>query len=382
MGRPGPRCRSPHAAGCSCRAGCARSSPAPQAGRVGGAAGRSFPPWAPFCSAENPQIKSRRERRAREPERRGGRGGDPGCGAAVPVEPAASGRGGGGCERRRRRFALDVTGAAQATSALGERGPPPGEFTMTNEEPLPKKVRLSEADFKVLPRDELILRWKQYEAYVQALEGKYTDLNSNDVTGLRESEEKLKQQQQESARRENILVMRLATKEQEMQECTWAPLRRVWLHLLYSPPREVFMHIGKIPLNLLFSRLNSPSALRLCLYVRCFNPLIIFTAFRWPHPNITMSPILGDIVLGSPELDPVLQMSHQCRVERKGHLPRPVGSTPPNAARMPMKICSGAIPRHFPSSKTTILILLLLLVLLINSTIRDSSNNILFLLNF
>ncbi|XP_078505101.1 pre-mRNA-splicing regulator WTAP [Lissotriton helveticus] len=91
---------------------------------------------------------------------------------------------------------------------------------MTNEEPLPKKVRLSEADFKVLSRDELVQRWKQYESYVQALESKYTDLNSNDVTGLRESEEKLKQQQQESARRENILVMRLATKEQEMQECT------------------------------------------------------------------------------------------------------------------------------------------------------------------
>ena len=45
-------------------------------------------------------------------------------------------------------------------------------------------------------------------------------LSANDVTGLRESEEKLKQQQQESARRENILVMRLATKEQEMRECT------------------------------------------------------------------------------------------------------------------------------------------------------------------
>lgn len=44
--------------------------------------------------------------------------------------------------------------------------------------------------------------------------------SANDVTGLKESEEKLKQQQQESARRENILVMRLATKEQEMQECT------------------------------------------------------------------------------------------------------------------------------------------------------------------
>lgn len=45
-------------------------------------------------------------------------------------------------------------------------------------------------------------------------------LVANDVPGLKESEEKLKQQQQESARRENILVMRLATKEQEMQECT------------------------------------------------------------------------------------------------------------------------------------------------------------------
>ncbi|KAJ1070115.1 hypothetical protein K5549_006663 [Capra hircus] len=78
---------------------------------------------------------------------------------------------------------------------------------MTNEEPLPKKVRLSETDFKVM------------EAYVQALKGKYIHLNSNDVTGLRESEEKLKQQQQESACRENILVKRLTTTEQEMQEC-------------------------------------------------------------------------------------------------------------------------------------------------------------------
>ncbi|XP_047552022.1 pre-mRNA-splicing regulator WTAP-like [Lutra lutra] len=91
---------------------------------------------------------------------------------------------------------------------------------MTNEEPLPRKVRLGETDFKVMARDEFILRWKPYEAYAQALKGKYTDLNSNDVPGLRESEEKLKQQQQESARRENILVMRLATQEQEMQECT------------------------------------------------------------------------------------------------------------------------------------------------------------------
>uniref|UniRef100_A0A1A7WXZ6 Pre-mRNA-splicing regulator WTAP n=1 Tax=Iconisemion striatum TaxID=60296 RepID=A0A1A7WXZ6_9TELE len=91
---------------------------------------------------------------------------------------------------------------------------------MTNEEPLPKKVRLSESDMKTLTREELCTRWKQHESYVQVLEAKYAELCSNDVPGLKESEEKLKQQQQESARRENILVMRLATKEQEMQECT------------------------------------------------------------------------------------------------------------------------------------------------------------------
>lgn len=51
-------------------------------------------------------------------------------------------------------------------------------------------------------------------------DGSLFTFSANDVTGLKESEEKLKQQQQESARRENILVMRLATKEQEMQECT------------------------------------------------------------------------------------------------------------------------------------------------------------------
>lgn len=87
---------------------------------------------------------------------------------------------------------VPVTGDACAAVAWRE-------FKMTNEEPLPKKFWLSETDFKVMAWDELILRWKQYEACVQALEGKYKDLNSNDVTGLRESEEKLKQQQQESA---------------------------------------------------------------------------------------------------------------------------------------------------------------------------------------
>ncbi|XP_029901012.1 pre-mRNA-splicing regulator WTAP-like isoform X3 [Myripristis murdjan] len=91
---------------------------------------------------------------------------------------------------------------------------------MTDDEPLSKKVRLCESDLKNMTREELLERWKQEEAYIEMLERKYSELNSNDVTNLRESEEKLKQQQQEAARRENILVMRLATKEQEMQECS------------------------------------------------------------------------------------------------------------------------------------------------------------------
>lgn len=37
--------------------------------------------------------------------------------------------------------------------------------------------------------------------------------------GLKESEDKLRLQQNEASRRENILVMRLATKDQEMHDC-------------------------------------------------------------------------------------------------------------------------------------------------------------------
>ena len=56
--------------------------------------------------------------------------------------------------------------------------------------------------------------------YVDWLEEqKATKPTSDDeLIGLRESEAKLQLQQQESTRRENVLVMRLATKEHEMQD--------------------------------------------------------------------------------------------------------------------------------------------------------------------
>lgn len=49
---------------------------------------------------------------------------------------------------------------------------------------------------------------------------------AEELVSLRESEEKLKQQQIEATRRENVLVMRLTTKEQEMQECAVSGLEK------------------------------------------------------------------------------------------------------------------------------------------------------------
>ncbi|GAB6030988.1 hypothetical protein CHUAL_007810 [Chamberlinius hualienensis] len=58
------------------------------------------------------------------------------------------------------------------------------------------------------------------DSYLDILEAKALDgQNDNfELACLRESEEKMKQQQLEATRRENVLVMRLTTKEQEMQE--------------------------------------------------------------------------------------------------------------------------------------------------------------------
>ncbi|XP_023220068.1 pre-mRNA-splicing regulator WTAP-like [Centruroides sculpturatus] len=70
-----------------------------------------------------------------------------------------------------------------------------------------------------MSKDDLIKKWFLQEQYVEALEARTNDIGENlELVSLRESEEKLKQQQLEATRRENILVMRLTTKEQEMQD--------------------------------------------------------------------------------------------------------------------------------------------------------------------
>jgi len=72
----------------------------------------------------------------------------------------------------------------------------------------PPRVILSSEEKATISKSVLLEKWEQQEEYIDHLLSKSGD-NSN---------EKLKLQQQEATRRENVLLMRLATKEQEMQE--------------------------------------------------------------------------------------------------------------------------------------------------------------------
>ncbi|XP_013416555.1 pre-mRNA-splicing regulator WTAP [Lingula anatina] len=88
------------------------------------------------------------------------------------------------------------------------------------DDPPAKRIHLSETEVNNLSREEFAAIWKDQERYIDQLEA--LNCGSKDtneeITGLRESEEKLKQQQLEATRRENVLVMRLTTKEQELQD--------------------------------------------------------------------------------------------------------------------------------------------------------------------
>jgi hypothetical protein len=83
-----------------------------------------------------------------------------------------------------------------------------------------KRIELDEKQLMALNVNELRHYWTQQELYINSIESQLKQFNRDkcDLISLRESEEKLKQQQLEANRRENILVMRLTTKEQEMQE--------------------------------------------------------------------------------------------------------------------------------------------------------------------
>jgi len=74
---------------------------------------------------------------------------------------------------------------------------------------VPSKIILTDEELEKLDKDALVSKWRDLQSYVtQTLE----------KTGEKTAEEKLQLQQQEATRRENVLMMRLATKEQEMQD--------------------------------------------------------------------------------------------------------------------------------------------------------------------
>jgi hypothetical protein len=93
---------------------------------------------------------------------------------------------------------------------MADEGPPPSKRVKTNRDEIEK-----------LSRDELLVRLAEQEDYIEALISKHgsgSGSASEELAGLRESEEKLKSQQIEATRRENVLVLRLTTKEQEMAD--------------------------------------------------------------------------------------------------------------------------------------------------------------------
>lgn len=74
----------------------------------------------------------------------------------------------------------------------------------------PIRITLTDEELEKIEKSELITKWKELENYVN-----FAVLEKSDD---KVTQEKLQLQQQEATRRENVLMMRLATKEQEMQE--------------------------------------------------------------------------------------------------------------------------------------------------------------------
>ena len=82
------------------------------------------------------------------------------------------------------------------------------------------RVLIDDRTLMSLNAQELRHHWTEQQSYIDNIESQLRQLSrdKSDLISLRESEEKLKQQQLEANRRENVLVMRLTTKEQELQD--------------------------------------------------------------------------------------------------------------------------------------------------------------------
>ena len=74
-----------------------------------------------------------------------------------------------------------------------------------------QRIRLEERHLQKFKAEKIADKWRQQDKYIDHLEGKLNQLKD-------QSKSKLESQNQDSTRRENILIMRLASKEQEAQD--------------------------------------------------------------------------------------------------------------------------------------------------------------------
>ncbi|KOC60214.1 Pre-mRNA-splicing regulator female-lethal(2)D [Habropoda laboriosa] len=81
----------------------------------------------------------------------------------------------------------------------------------------PRHVKLTQQQLDTMTKDELAAKWHEQDLYVECLEAQAA-AQEGELSSLRESESKYRQQHAEASHREKILVRRLASKEQELQE--------------------------------------------------------------------------------------------------------------------------------------------------------------------
>lgn len=99
---------------------------------------------------------------------------------------------------------------------------------------------------------------------------------ADEVAKLKESESKLQQQVEEFTRRENVLKMRLATKQQELQELIVSVWSRNIAELTcgVSPSLPPPIHA-------------TPPPAHLCDVIRPFHSFTIFPSSWWPSPRVS-----------------------------------------------------------------------------------------------
>ncbi|KAG8035552.1 hypothetical protein G9C98_000980 [Cotesia typhae] len=80
-----------------------------------------------------------------------------------------------------------------------------------------RRVRLTEQQLEAASKEELAGKWREQESYIEILEAQ-ASAQEGELASLKESEEKFRQQFTEASYREKILVRRLTSKEQELQD--------------------------------------------------------------------------------------------------------------------------------------------------------------------